>query len=368
MDINLDYKMNILQIGSQNLDSGGVGSYIKSIVENSNLVNYFICSKSDFPSSSSLNVIEFDVSYKVNYLIKRIKQLKKIIEIYNIDVIHAHTQRAGFLVAILSLFKKVKIVYTPHGLRHTQTSGVKMQMHHLIELFIMFRVSIMTAITDLEVDKLKPFSKKVYKINSLIDLNYIPSHISFEDFFQVRGRKVIAMVGSVNTRKQPSLFLDIAKQIQDENICFVWIGGGEDLDFYRKKIQESNLQYKVYFIGDVNRSVLYSLLKQIEFFLMTSSNEGFPLSILESYYFGKTVVSNNFKGVGEIVLHNDNGLIFDYNNIGEASRLIMELLEDRVSQSRMEESGVDFVKPYLCADRFKSEYVDIYQKAMISND
>ena len=354
--------MNVLQIGVVSISGGGVSSYIKSIISKSNLkINYYIGVAQPKDEINNAKFLNFDMRYNPLTLISRVFKLNRHVKSQGINLIHAHTQRAGLIVAFLKMInKKVHIVYTPHGFRHTQLKGLRKSIHYIFELFILAKIDKMTAITDLEVREIPKYSHKILKIKSVIDTDVEIEQVDLKKNLNIcSNSKVVAMLGSVDDRKQPYLFIDIASKAPDD-VYFVWIGAGDKLLEVNNYLEEKNLTNKVFFLGGVDREHVYGILCNVDVLLMTSSSEGFPLSILEAYFIGKTVVSNDFLGVDEIVDNKKNGVIFEFNDSFDAANKLNEVLINKDFKLELERNAREFVVPYVDIERFTNEYLNLY--------
>jgi glycosyltransferase involved in cell wall biosynthesis len=354
--------MNILQIGVVSISGGGVSSYIKSIVSRVNVdTKYFIGVVKPEGKINNVKFINFDMRYNLLTLINRVLKLNSHVKINKIDLIHAHTQRAGLIGALLKKTnEKICVIYTPHGFRHTQLKGVSKFIHYLIELFILKNIDKMTAITDFEMKEIPKYSHKMVKIKSVIDTNVKPEKINLKKVLNIReSTKIVAMLGSVDDRKQPYLFIDIANKVK-EDIYFIWVGAGDKYSEVNEYIKEKKMTNKVHFMGGVDRSEVYGILSNIDALLMTSSSEGFPLSILEAYFAGKTVISNDFLGVEEIVKNNENGIVFEFNNSSAAALKLDEVLFDDTYLLDLQNNAKEFVVPYTDFGRFTDVYLNLY--------
>ena len=124
----------IFHIGIKNKNLGGVSTYI-NLIKNlniKNIKNIILCM-----SLKKKEITNFDFTYNILTLTFKLFELYKIVKNLNIKNIHAHTQKAGLLVAFLKVFfKEINLLYTPHGLRHSQLKSIKKLFHFLIEIFI----------------------------------------------------------------------------------------------------------------------------------------------------------------------------------------------------------------------------------------
>src|SRR5262249_6732503 len=113
--------------------------------------------------------------------------------------------------------------------------------------------------------------------------------------------------------------LSIAKS--DPRIRLVFVGEGPEEGAIRAGARQLGLGDQVRFLG--LRNDVPQLLRASDAFLLTSQNEGIPLTVLEAMAAGLPVVSTAAGGVGELVIDGKTGLLAP---VGDADTLARHLL------------------------------------------
>ncbi len=93
---------------------------------------------------------------------------------------------------------------------------------------------------------------------------------------------VVAGCGTVYWRKGPDIFLETARQVlaqTKENIQFVWIGPGPDLDQILESLSGEE-KARIKFVG--NKTNANELLAAADLFFMSSREDPFPLVVMEA--------------------------------------------------------------------------------------
>jgi glycosyltransferase involved in cell wall biosynthesis len=129
---------------------------------------------------------------------------------------------------------------------------------------------------------------------------------------------LVVNVASVQLRKAPELFVDIARYVcaRHPSVLFTWVGGEADTEL-RHYIRSSGLQERVRFIGwsDEPRS----WIRRSSVLLLTSRSEAFGLVVAEAFAASRTVVTFGESGAADAV--GDAGQVvapFDTVGAGEA--------------------------------------------------
>lgn len=255
---------------------------------------------------------------------KPLKDVKALWELYtilknidNIDIIHLHSSKAGFLGRIVSflLGKSKKTIYTPHAISFLRldVSPKKRKIFIWMEKFASFFGGKIVACSQSEKDAIEEQGiKNVTFINNGIKPLQVEKKVNTSD------KITIISVGRLSIQKNPKLFNDIALEfIDNPNIQFIWCGDGE----LKSELTSPNIKCT----GWIERKKLENYLANADIYLSTSLWEGLPLSVLEAMSIGLPVVLSDCVGNRDLV--RDNGFL--YKDKKEATNNINELIENK---------------------------------------
>lgn len=351
----------IFHIGILENNLGGVATYVNLIknLKIKKIRNIILCK-----NSKKKNTINFDFSYNIYTFLFKLIELYKIVKISNIKNIHAHTQKAGLLVAFLRLFIfDIVVTYTPHGLRHSQLNFIKKIFHFLVELFIF-------SITN-NIIIISKYEKNIIENNIFLNkfkYIYIPTAIKIpkitekkkynlkKNFKINKKSKVIISIANLEIIKQPYLFFEIAEEVLKKNLNLSFIFVGKFIDPQFKKLKDRNK--KIIFTGFIKNKILLSYLSQADFFLNTSLFETKSFSILESLSLGVPVICNNFSGSNELIKNNKTGYIYNYNDVNAAALIIDQYLKDKKKIKKIQ--VIENFKKISNFKNFHNSYKKIY--------
>lgn len=150
--------------------------------------------------------------------------------------------------------------------------------------------------------------------------------------------KLIIFVGHFSYRKSPDHLLEAwLKYIEssDINTGIVFIGrtnqdrfeiDNEVVDFI-KSSTEKYIDKTIFFREDIYPIDEY--YKACDVYVLSSSSEGLPNSLLEAMSCALPIVSTRIKGITDwIIKHNYNGLMYEYGDIDELHSLLENILDD----------------------------------------
>ena len=350
----------IFHIGAIRKNLGGIARYINLINEFKSQIfsNVIICND----KSQKEKIIKFDFRYNFFTILYKVYLLKKIVMNNKIKYIHAHTQKAGLLVSLLKLLsKKITIIYTPHGFRHTQVKNIKKIFHFCIEVLILLNVKKIILISKHEVLNFKNnFLLKYFNFTYIPTAIYPPKirkKYNLRKTYKIKeNSKVIICIANLEKIKQPDLFFSIAKNIikKDLNVTFIYFG--KCLEHEYKKF--FNKEKRIIYAGYVDNLILTEYLAQANYYLNTSELETKSFSILESLSLGILVICNGFKGSNELIKKNKTGYIYNFNNLEHASLIINNLLNKKYFIKK--KTIINNFKKISNFDNFKKKYINLY--------
>lgn len=369
-------KRKILILGTS--DFGGVTNYVSSYVKR--IIDFeFIVSfdenmnkqaiKALFPKAKLTKIPQ---KYSGLTLLKSLIFLNRTVKTNKVRIIHAHTIRAGFLAALYKLIanRKIKLIYTGHGLRYTEkTNTLNKFIFKLIEKITNQISDRIIFIRELdfqlaENEKLVPSTKSVYIRTQLSRENIKSNNIDIRSKFKITTPYVIANAASIYDIKNPDLFVQIAQIIIDirKDITFLWLGEGKTREKIVKRIEQLGLSRNIHFPGALDSQLMFNAFQQINGLLITSKTEVFPLVILEAYLTNTLVFSSNFIGVNEIIKNNQTGFIFDMHNPADAAKCILDAFSDLDNLENIVKTGkIFFEDSFNNMDQFVKQHAQLYK-------
>ena len=121
-----------------------------------------------------------------------------------------------------------------------------------------------------------------------------------------------------------------------------------DYEFYvvgdgplRKELEELSevLGVNAIFTGSVSKNKVAFYLSNSDLFILNSSYEGLPHIVLEAMHYGASVLASRVGGTPEIVLDENNGFLFEFDNIEELVNKIKFLKSNSSIREALVKSG-----------------------------
>lgn len=203
-------------------------------------------------------------------------------------IIHTHMSKAGLLGRAAAIFynrfhkKKIKIIHTFHGhVFHSYFSGIKTRLVVFLENMLARRTDIIISISD----RLNDEIRQKINIKDSDKLRVIPLGVDYSPSKRHLDRKSrkrdihIGMLGRLAPVKNYRLAFDIAGILLREKIPVKILigGGGSKKDF--KKLQPFPMD-NIFLLGNIDNASHF--WNEIDVAMVTSKNEGTPVSLIEA--------------------------------------------------------------------------------------
>lgn len=269
------------------------------------------------------------------------------------DAIHLHSSKAGFLGRIASrvLGLQNSVLYTPHGVSFLRkdVSRLKHKIFVYLEKLGSWCGGNVIACSESEAEAFQIYN---------IDANYVNNGIQCNSFSNanktINHKKIkIGTIGRITYQKNPKLFNDIAEHfINNDDIEFVWIGGGGEL--------EADLKApNIIKTGWLSRDEVDIELSNIDIYLSTSLWEGLPLSVLQAMCAEKPLVLSDCVGNKNLVKKDYNGHLF--NGIDEAIKSLNSITQNRESIEHFGKHSQKLVQKEFSINQMVDGYKQLYK-------
>ncbi len=284
-------------------------------------------------------------------------------------IIHTHTAKAGALgrlASVVSLHPSIRL-HTFHGhLLQGYFGKNKRTLVILIERILAFITHQLLAVGDkVRQDLLQVGigdSSKFGVMPPGLEIGPLASKDSSRELLGLpHGNLICSYIGRVTQIKRPDRFLDVVNICVDRKlpIDFSIAGDGELLDECRQRITNELLPVTVLgWQSDIER-----VLSASDIVILTSDNEGTPLSLIQAGMTGLPVVTTNVGSIPEVVLNGQTGLITDLEIIHIADALEL-LVTDGVLRNRLGSAAREFTLSKFGVKRLVSEHENLYLKLL----
>lgn len=295
-------------------------------------------------------------------IVKEIRRFKP-------DLIHTHTAKAGVvgrIASILSGHSSVR-VHTFHGhLLHGYFGPGKTRLVILVEKFLALFTQQLLAVGKQVQDDLIEVgignSNKFAVMPPGLQLAKVLSkHDARIELGLDQNEIYCAFIGRITQIKRPDRFLDVVAKVKADGIKvkFIVAGAGEQLQYCQERV--SNEALPVTFLGW--REDIEVVLAAADFVILTSDNEGTPLSLIQSGMVGIPVVATNVGSTNEIVVNGETGFLTDLS-VDQLSSAVTKLAENSDLRGQMGTAGQEYTLARYGVERLVKDHQDLYLRLL----
>jgi glycosyltransferase involved in cell wall biosynthesis len=248
-------------------------------------------------------------------------------------------------------------------LLHGYFSGWKVRLVIAIEKFLAERTDVLLAVGNKVKDDLlavgigKADQYKVFfpglKDPKKFEKAQVRAVFDMED-----GITYIAFVGRLTQIKRPDRLLDVAAEIKSRGLKARIIVAGEGDLFEKSKARANEQGLPITFLGW--RKDISELFAASDIAVLTSDNEGIPLTLIQAAQAGLPIVATEVGSIGDIVIHESNGYLTDTSPAAITDAL-EKLIIDPVLRQIMGTAGRERAVRYFSLEKMSQDHTELYQ-------
>lgn len=280
-------------------------------------------------------------------------------------ILHTHGAKSGFTGRFAAWISRTPItIHTYHGhFFHSYFSKKISALIALAERTIGKITTCAIALSEVQkkelVDEFKilPASKITviglgFDFNESIDSN--AKRVAFRSRYNLQSSDIaIGIVGRIVPVKNHSFFIKVVGNILSFNTAnppaFFIIGDGNLRMQVEKELNHKNIPFSDNAIDGKTRVVftswltdIYEVMNGLDLVVLTSLNEGTPLSVIEAQFFGKPIVCTNVGGVSDCMHDGVTGFLSEKNDIITFTEKLQLLINNEELRTEMGKAGNHF--------------------------
>jgi glycosyltransferase involved in cell wall biosynthesis len=241
------------------------------------------------------------------------------------DVIHYHNTGPGFFIPILKL-SKTKIVFSYHNISYTQKKWNKFAKRflHSSEIISLTNSDFIIFVSEI----VKQEIEKHYIVNNfkvLFNGVSIPKKSIQSDFLDILGlkkQKYIIGVGRFLEEKGFDYLIRAFKKANIRDYKLVLVGDSDYPTNYSKKLKSFAKENDVILTGYIKGEELNQIFSFAKLFIISSFEEGLPISLLEAMSYNIDVLASNIPANLQVGLNHD-----DYFRVGDENDLAENIVQ-----------------------------------------
>lgn len=302
---------------------------------------------------------------KIKY-IKVVPRLKKVIQVFKPDILHAHYATSYGLIGALSKFHPFIISAWGSDVMDFPNKGY----FHKKVLQYNFKKADSVFATSVAI-------KEAIANVSDVEVSVIPFGIDTQVFLPLKVESVFPkesiVIGTIKSLEHIygidiliRAFKNLSDKLAEVDLRLLLVGGGSKEASFKSLVKELDLENKTIFTGKVPYDLVPTYHNRIDIFVNVSRNESFGVAVLEASACEKPVIASDIGGLKEVVIQNETGFLIEPKNINQLVEALEKLILNKKMREEMGAKGRKFVKEkYEFALNLKAT-IDQYEQLIAS--
>ena len=313
-----------------------------------------VCAGNDFDADDDMSIPYCDRFHDICFSrspfsfdnIRAYRQLKKLLDENDYELIHCHTPIASAIARLAAIKVRrngTKVLYTSHGFHFFKGAPRSSLIYYLAEKFLVpFTDGIVTVnAEDHEAAKKLCRNKKcdVYYVNGMgVDTEKI-RHTVVDKYELKKSLGIqpeaftLLSVSEQNANKNLGTALRAFAKVNDPVMYYLICGIGDMLDSYKALAKELGIADRVIFAG--YRYDIYKIVHIADLFLFPSLREGFGFAPIEAMSAGVPIIASDIRGVREYAVNGENAVLLQPDDVDGFAEAIKKLEADNELREKM---------------------------------
>ncbi len=356
---------------------GGVETHIRDIVHNFlyyghnvDIITGVEGVLSDPLKDRGVNVVECpeiirDIK-RPDLYVRSVFELASLLKKKPPDVVHSHNISSEFPARIAARLLSIPSVHTVHGWSFghdsvsLKTKAINGACHSMASIFNNGQTIFVS-----DFNRNHGLTRGyVYPETSRTIHNGIPNVLPTQQG-QHNSKKNeavrLVMVSRLSPEKDHTSVLHALSALKDMNWVVDFAGGGESKQ-YKELATKLGIGDRCHFLGEVED--IPNFISQKDIFILSSHQEGLPISIIEAMRARLPVIASDVGGVSELVVDGDNGYVFPRMDVECLSGHLRDLISNQEKRREMGEVGREIYEQKFAMNKMMSQIYKVYNETI----
>jgi glycosyltransferase involved in cell wall biosynthesis len=287
-------------------------------------------------------------------------ELVRLFRRYRPDVLHVNSSKAGILGRLAAVIARVPTrIFTVHGWAYSVEKGPLRRVYLVLERLLARATSLVICVShdDLRLGLAKKtcVPERSTVIWNAVDVEAAPKATHSSE------QPVIVSVGRLQAPQKDFRTLIRALALLPEgSFRALVVGEGPDLDQLVRETSDLGVHNAVEFLG--HRGDVPEVLASADVFVLATTYESLPMSIIEAMAAGLPVVATATGGVPELVAEGETGLLVPPRDPEALAAALSRLVGSRDLRLAMGQRGLARARLHFDLRRFYAEHFEAYER------
>lgn len=277
------------------------------------------------------------------------------------DILHANSSKAGVLGRLAAVAVGVPVrIFTVHGWGFEAFSGLASLLYRWADRLM----SPMTTVTICvgESERAAGLAARTCRNDRTVVIRNAVDVAAAPKARHAGGTPRIIMVGRLQPPKDPVTLVRAFARLRRESFAAVVVGDGPARPMLETEIRRLGLDGAVELAGEC--CDVPERLAGADVFVLSSSQEGLPLSILEAMAAGLPVVATAVGGIPELVVDGQTGFLVPRGDAEALAAALARLIDDRALRRRLGTAGRARAEALFDLPSFHRAHVELYSREL----
>lgn len=296
---------------------------------------------------------------------KTVKEIRRIVETNNYDIVHVHTPIAAFLTRFaLRKIKNMnfKVVYTVHGFHfHPGGNKFKNAIYLISEKIASYWTDMIITINIIDYNAVKKyFTKPLVRFMPGIgvDLKKYSDRTKYEDNISLRSELCInkediifLSIGALSKDKRHIDCLKALKRLPKAiNAKLIIVGKGYLKNKLEEYIHNNHIDNRVIMVG--YRNDITKIINAADCLLSVSKREGLPRCVMEAMAQRLPVIGTRIRGTEELLSDNC-GVLVDVGDINQIEYAMLEIINNKNKRKELVKNAKEKIQNFSITNTIK---------------
>jgi glycosyltransferase involved in cell wall biosynthesis len=358
----------VLMVGPSLQEEGGMGTVSRLILNYVKELDIdHISSWSNRPGSTQLpSKVQVIKTFVLAWLMLIIELIFE-----RADVLHFHMSERGsawrtlVLTSTAYVFRKPVIVHT-HGAEFHLFYEKLPQLGQQLINWMLQKTSYLIVLSEswqnYYISRCQLNPNQVIVLHNPVEY---PAIASIADKQKEKTPIKLLFLGKINQRKGIYDLLESFAAFQNNTSIptKLLIAGSGEIESAIKLAEELKIAGDVDFLGWIDSTQRNQLLSEVHTFILPSYNEGLPMALLEAMSWGLPIITTPVGGIGEVIKHQETGLIIEPGNTTQLTDAIKLLVTDNSLRLTLGTNARTKVSQF-SVDNYSHSLSELYWKAL----
>jgi glycosyltransferase involved in cell wall biosynthesis len=277
------------------------------------------------------------------------------------DILTCHSSKAGIVGRIAARLAGIPSVFTAHNWTFRRGAPLAFRPVYWAMEWAGARFGD-HCITVSEFGRRQALCAKIAKPDNITAINNgMPDITPVKRDETTTGPVRITMIARIGWPKDHVLLINALSKLKAQPWILNLVGGGDD-GALRALAKACGIEDRVNFMGE--RRDIADILGNTDLFVLTSTWEGFPLSILEAMRAGLPVIASDVGGVRESVHDGENGFCVAASDIAALQSALETLVQNAPMRARMGRKGREMFENHFLFEDMAAKTLAVYERVL----